>query len=86
MTDAQKDVMTIVQYMLGKDENPTEEKIKEEVDKCSKCSVLIPGGLTDGQKQEVIRELQKIFQIHIDRGTYVVAKEHAPWYSLVRIC
>lgn len=45
MTDAQKDVMTIVQYMLGKDENPTEEKIKEEVDK---CSVLIPGGLTDG--------------------------------------
>ena len=46
MTDAQKDVMTIVQYMLGKDENPTEEKIKEEVDK---CSVLIPGGLTDGQ-------------------------------------
>lgn len=39
MTDAQKDVMTIVQYMLGKDENPTEEKIKEEVDK---CSVLIP--------------------------------------------
>ena len=64
MTDAQKDVMTIVQYMLGKDENPTEEKIKEEVDK---CSVLIPGGLTDGQKQEVIRELQKIFQIHTDQ-------------------
>ncbi len=81
MTDAQKDVMTIVQYILGKDENPTEEKIKEEVDK---CSVLTPGGLTDGQKQEVIRELQKIFQIHIDRGTYVVAKEHAPWYSSAR--
>lgn len=43
MTDAQKDVMTIVQYMLGKDENPTEEKIKEEVDKCSVLSAYPRG-------------------------------------------
>ena len=41
--------------------------------------------LNDSEQTEVIKELQARLQIDIDRGVYITAKDHKPWYAEAKV-
>ena len=76
MTKNQDSMISYVLKYLSDKEKITEATIQDAV---KLFLSIVP--LNDSEQTEVIKELQARLQIDIDRGVYITAKDHKPWYA-----
>ncbi|WP_294458506.1 hypothetical protein [uncultured Allofournierella sp.] len=76
MTKNQDSMISYVLKYLSDKEKITEATIQDAV---TLFLSIVP--LNDSEQTEVIKELQARLQIDIDRGVYITAKDHKPWYA-----
>lgn len=76
MTKNQDSIISYVLKYLSDKEKITEDTIQNAV---KLFLAIVP--LSDSEQTEVIKELQARLQIDIDRGVYITAKDHKPWYA-----
>ncbi len=76
MTKNQDSMISYVLKYLSDKEKITEATIQDAV---KLFLPIVP--LNDSEQTEVIKELQARLQIDIDRGVYITAKDHKPWYA-----
>ena len=80
MTKNQDSMISYVLKYLSDKEKITEATIQNAV---KLFLPIVP--LNDSEQTEVIKELQSRLQIDIDRGVYITAKDHKPWYAEAKV-
>ena len=80
MTKNQDSMISYVLKYLSDKEKITEATIQDAV---KLFLPIVP--LNDSEQTEVIKELQARLQIDIDRGVYITAKDHKPWYAEAKV-